>query len=337
MTYPHPIYDEAMALVKEGYFPFPMHVARKMDDGITYLCTCGRSGTVGSASEGSICKGKHPVVAFSVWNNIEKFKARWENYGIGIHVGKSHCWVLDVDGEQGVADLKKLTDKYGPLPETRTVRTGSGGFHYYFAAWIDKVSSGFITDNLHIKGNCGNSYVVAPPSRHHSGNRYEYIVRRSPVDAPDWLLNIVKEKKLNDERCTLTDEQLQARSEYEIPIFYLLKDDQKKRLRREGSALRGHHPAHGSTTGRNFTIDLKTNRWFCNRHHSHGGLFELAAIFAGICNCEDFSKNTEEDGSIYIPTLQGKKFISAVQYCLDSGISADELKVHISRGKYERR
>lgn len=332
-----PIYQEALDLLHEGYFPFPMHVARKLDDGITYLCTCGKCGTVGDSDEKNICKGKHPVVAFSSWNNIEKFKTRWENYGIGIHVGKSHCWVLDVDGEQGFSDLKELTDKHGELPETRTVKTGGGGIHYYFAAWVDKISSGFITDNLHVKGNSGNSYVVAPPSKHHSGNRYEYILRRSPVDAPDWLLKIVKEKKLNDERCSMTDEQLQERSKYEIPLFKILNDKQRKYLHHEGTALRGHHPLHGSTTGRNFTIDLKTNRWFCTRHHSHGGLFELASVFAGICNCEDFSKNTEEEDAIHIPVLQGKKFIASVQYCLDSGISAEDLKVHISRGKYERR
>jgi hypothetical protein len=337
MIYPSPIYEEAMTLVKEGYYPFPMHVARKLEDGITYLCTCGKFGVVGAASQDTICKGKHPVVSFSEWENVNKFGTRWENYGIGIHVGKSHCWVLDIDGEKGFADLKLLTDKYGELPTTRTVRTGGGGIHYYFAAWVDKVSSGFITDNLHVKGNCGNAYVVAPPSKHYSGNKYEYILRRSPVDAPEWLLKLVSEKKLNDERCTLTEEQLTTRSKYEIPIIKILTKPQQHKLHREGSAYRGSHPQHDSDTGRNFTIDLKTNRWFCNRHHSHGGLFELASILSGICKCEDFVRNREDTNEISVPVLQGKKFIASVQYCLDSGINPEDLKVHISRGKYERK
>ena len=328
-----PVYAEAMHLVKEGYSPFPMHVARKLDDGITYLCTCGQSGTVGTESEKNICKGKHPLVTFSEWKNTESFGARWESYGIGIHTGKSHCWVLDVDGEAGFKELKEITDKHGELPETRVVKTGSGGHHYYFAAFVDKVCSGVLTENIHIKGNIGNAYVVAPPTRHYSGNRYEYIKRIPPVDAPEWLLNLVQ-------NCTpikgtpLSHEQIAVRKSYEIPIASILTKEQLTRLHQEGDNLRGPHPIHGSTTGRNFTISLKTNRWFCNRHHSYGGLFELAAILSGLCECEDFTKNRSET---IIPPLQGKLFTQVVQYCIDCGISTEDLKVHISRGKYERR
>lgn len=333
MIYSSPIYDEAMALVKEGYSPFPMHVARRLDDGKTYICTCGQSGTIGDASEKNICKGKHPLVSFSSWKNTESFGTRWESYGIGIHLGKSHCWVLDVDGEAGFNDLREITDKYGPLPETRLVRTGSGGLHYYFAAWINKVSSGFLTDNLHIKGNVGNAYVVAPPTRHHSGNRYEYISRISPMDAPDWLLDLVS--KCNPTKGKpLTQDEIAARLSYEVPIAKLLTEDHLKFLHKEGNTLRGHHPIHGSTTGRNFTIDLISNRWFCTRHHAHGGLFELAAMLGGICECDDFKR---ADAEITIPALQGKKFVSSVQYCIDHGINPEDLKIHLSRGKYERR
>ena len=334
MIYPSPIYEEALALIKEGYSPFPMHVARRLEDKKTYLCTCGRSGTIGTGSSENICKGKHPVVAFSEWDGTEQFGTRWENYGIGIHTGKSHCWVLDIDGDAGFKELKELTNTYGELPETRTVLTGSGGHHYYFAAWVDKVSSGFLSDNIHIKGNVGHAYVVAPPSKHHSGNKYQYIIRRSPVDAPDWLLKLVQEKiPCGGNGTPLSIEQIKERLKYEVPIILLLSKDHKKSLHMEGTTIRGSHPSHGSTTKRNFTIDTKTNRWFCTRHHSHGGLFELASILSGICECNDFSRNGEE---ISIPVLQGKKFKDAVQYCLDVGITAEDLKVHISRGKYDR-
>lgn len=333
MIFPSPIYEEALDLVKEGYAPFPMHTARKLNDGKTYLCTCGKSGTLGTGSEESICKGKHPVVPFSEWNGTEEFGPRWESYGIGIHVGKSHCWVLDIDGEDGFSELKDLTDKNGELPDTRCVKTGGGGQHYYFAAWVDKVCSGFITKNIHVKGNVGNSYVVAPPSKHHSGNKYEYINRTSPVDAPEWLLKLVKDRTIYTGE-PLSEAQLIKRSGYEIPIHTILSKEIKKSIHREGKLIRGSHPTHGSTTGRNFTIDTVTNRWFCNRHGSYGGLFELAAILGGICKCEEFVRS---DDPITIPALQGKKFAESVQYCLDSGINPEDLKFHISRGKYERR
>lgn len=318
------VYGEAKALIQEGYSPFPMNISRRLEDG-TYLCSCGTSG----------CKGKHPVVKFSEWNGVEMFKRRWENYGIGIHMGKSHCWVLDIDGEAGVKELKELTDKYGALPDTRTVLTGSGGHHYYFAAWVDDVSSGFLSDNIHIKGNIGHSYVVAPPSRHHSGNKYRYLNRRAPVDAPEWLLQLVREKNPHSGTGTpQTDEQLIARMKYEVPIMKLLSKEHYKSLHVEGTTIRGSHPIHGSTTNRNFTIDTKKNRWFCTRHNSHGGLFELAAVLAGIRECGDFCRSEDV---ISIHPLQGKKFRAAVQYCLDVGISGEDLKSHISGGKYVRR
>lgn len=319
-----------MALAKERYPIFPLHTAKLLPDN-TPLCTCGKHG----------CTGKHPRVQFSkeATTNLEQIN-RWYNstrepqFGIGIHLGKCYQWVLDIDGEDGVNELKELTDKYGDLPETRVVISGSGsGLHYYFSGWVDRVNSGSLSENIHIKGNIGSAYVVAPPTIHVSGKRYSYKRRCVPTDAPEWLIGLVN-TKTNTHGSTLTPEQLECRIKYEVPITKLLTKDHLKNLHEEGSLLRGHHPIHGSKTGRNFCIDKSINRWFCNRenHHSSGGLFEFAAMLAGICDCQDFKRTS--DDKIQIPPLQGRKFKQAVQFCLDSGIDPEDLKVHISRGKY---
>lgn len=328
-----PEYIEACALIKEGYPIFPLHTARTLPDGIS-LCTCGESG----------CNGKHPRIAFSkeATTNREQIE-RWYNsnrepaYGIGIHLGKCYKWVLDIDGDEGMTELEDIVNTYGPLPDTRVVVSGSGkGRHYYFSGWVDRINSGSLSENIHIKGNVGSAYVVAPPTIHVSGKRYTYLNRCSPVDAPEWLITLANKKTLN---CgsKLSLEQIESRNKFEVPITRLLTTEHLKKLHPEGNNLiRGTHPVHGSKNGRNFCIDQNINRWFCNRegHHSSGGLFEFAAMLAGICKCEDFTR--ANDGSITIPPLQGRKFKDAIKYCINAGIDAEDLKVHISGGKYAR-
>ena len=82
------------------------------------------------------------------------------------------------------------------LPKTPTVRTGGDGLHLYFQLSEDfepKSRSG-IMRGLDIKVDGG--FVVAPPSKHHSGNRYLWRWGQTPskVDlaaVPDWLSGLL--------------------------------------------------------------------------------------------------------------------------------------------------
>lgn len=325
-------YTEAKALALEGYYLFPCHTAHKQNDG-SILCTCGDPKLK--------CTGKHPRVPFSKESTNQKDKiGKWFGTpmepapGIGIHLGKSHKWVLDIDGTAGMEELKQITDKYGELPNTRVVQSGSGtGRHYYFQAWVDKVHSGSLSANIHIKGNVGSAYVVAPPTIHHSGNRYSYLNRVEPTDAPEWLLNLIKTKSVcNGSSSGLTDEQITVRQKNEVPIIKLLTPEQKARLHREGDRIMGYHPVHPSENPREFSLSVIYNRWTCWEHLATGGLLELAAILSGICKCEQFSRTPSDE--IRILPLSGRKFTQAIQFCLDCGIPADDLKRHISGGKY---
>jgi hypothetical protein len=92
---------------------------------------------------------------------------------IGIALQLSNIVVIDIDPRHGgVENFRALVDKHGSIPDTYTVRTGGGGWHYYY-----RVSSDFYEDasypkkladgvELLIKG-----YVVAPPSEV-DGNPY---------------------------------------------------------------------------------------------------------------------------------------------------------------------
>ena len=113
----------------------------------------------------------------------------WSWSGVGIVTGPlSGVLVLDVDGPEGEAELRK----HGH-PATPMVRTASGGLHLYFKHPDQGVRTGIrVAPGLDVKASGG--YVVAPPSLGPNGKRYEWIV--SPEDAelaapPEWLMRIL--------------------------------------------------------------------------------------------------------------------------------------------------
>lgn len=109
---------------------------------------------------------------------------------IGIVCGQpSHgLLVIDIDIDEskdkdGYASLREWETMNGQLPETAVSITGSGGMHYLYR--ID-ATRGQIRPSANIEMGidirCDSSYIVAPPSVHPNGNRYEW--QDSPEDTP---------------------------------------------------------------------------------------------------------------------------------------------------------
>lgn len=120
---------------------------------------------------------------------------------IGIACGRrSGIVVLDVDADHdGFESLALLTIDYGALPDTPMSKTGSGGRHIFFRHPGVEIrnSAGKLGRGLDIRGDGG--YVVAPPSVHPNGNRYEWINKPSQyplADMPDWLIELLQEKNV---------------------------------------------------------------------------------------------------------------------------------------------
>ncbi|MDQ3254469.1 MAG: bifunctional DNA primase/polymerase, partial [Acidobacteriota bacterium] len=129
---------------------------------------------------------------------IEKWFGRmWPDANLGLATGEASDFdCLDVDPRAGgdVA-LSELIEKHGPLPETSTVRTGGGGYHLYFAhSGIQfKNSASDIGEGLDIKTTGG--LVVAPPSLHVSGKRYEWVDTTAPAPMSGWILEELTKPK----------------------------------------------------------------------------------------------------------------------------------------------
>jgi hypothetical protein len=131
---------------------------------------------------------------------IDGWWERWPDAHLGVATGApSGVWVLDVDtGDDvdGAADLARLETAHGALSALRA-RTGSGGQHLFFA--MDdragelrnraRLKIGGAKTGLDVRATGG--YVVAAPSGHVSGGRYEWIQRQAPEPAPGWLLDLL--------------------------------------------------------------------------------------------------------------------------------------------------
>src|SRR5215216_2850706 len=117
----------------------------------------------------------------------------WSWPGVGIVTGHaSSVLVLDADGAEGEAELKKHRHPITPM-----VRTASGGLHLYFRHPDADIRTGIrVAPGLDVKASGG--YVVAPPSLGANNRPYEWIV--SPEEAelaypPEWLLGLLERKR----------------------------------------------------------------------------------------------------------------------------------------------
>ena len=113
------------------------------------------------------------------------------NYNVAVATGPvSKVFVLDVDGIDAEASLRKLEAQHGALPETVESITPRGR-HIFFRCenGVVRNSAGAIAPGLDIRGDGG--YVVLPPSIHPSGRPYVWSVDSGDhfAEAPAWLTN----------------------------------------------------------------------------------------------------------------------------------------------------
>lgn len=124
----------------------------------------------------------------------------WPDANIGIRLELSGLLVIDLDSPDAWADAKKRG-----LPETLTARSGFKpqnpewrGYHYYYRVGDLPVTrkhcgpKGTIDYDIEL---LSKGYVVAPPSMHSSGVRYEWINDLPMADAPEWVRAIMDPPK----------------------------------------------------------------------------------------------------------------------------------------------
>lgn len=167
-----PIYKEAIRLGEHGFHIFPVRVP------INGYCSCGKA-TCDSP-------GKHPHIkgflqlATTNTARIASWWSQWPDANIGIVCGHGLI-VIDIDGKEGEAWIAERE-----MPITLSATSGRGRHLYYRGSATGGID---IAPKVDLLGS--GRYVVAPPSLHPSGVRYEWCsdpMITPMTKAPEWVL-----------------------------------------------------------------------------------------------------------------------------------------------------
>jgi hypothetical protein len=172
--------DAALAYARHGIPVLPVH-----SPGADGSCSCARPG----------CErpGKHPRLRHGLTDasvdprRIEMWWTRWPAANIGLRTGVVMD-VADVDSPGGWHGLRHLLG--GAIPAGPQVRTGGGGWHFWFkpSGYGNRVG---LLPGVDWRGAGG--YVIAPPSRHAGRTTYYWVVGpdAEPAEAPAALTDLI--------------------------------------------------------------------------------------------------------------------------------------------------
>jgi len=116
---------------------------------------------------------------------------RRADYKIGIEPERfpEPLWVVDLDGDVGLATWEALQTKHRRVPPTLTVITPSGGMHLYFAG-SGPTTAKKLGPGIDTRGRGG--YVLVPPSVV-NGKPYVWVRPRAlPAPPPRWLRDLLE-------------------------------------------------------------------------------------------------------------------------------------------------
>jgi P4 family phage/plasmid primase-like protien len=223
------------------------------------------------------------------------------NYGI--ICGPGEVRVLDCDEAARLDDLGILAK----FPRTFSVQSRPGRVHRYYL--IPELKKKIILFDPILKDENGQplhlgeiqgpgTQIIGPGSIHAATGKPYEVIDDSPIAA----LSIDQVKAaiegLKTSRLDANIEKLDAMPRRAAPHkeddpFQSIRIDKiaypSGETRRIGDEIQGAHPVHGSTTGKNFRIDLKKNTWFCDRCHTGGGPALWLAVQNGILRCDQAS------------------------------------------------
>jgi len=199
--------------------------------------------------------------------------------------------IIDVDNKEKDTGLLNKILIEGMLPKTFTVKTGSGGYHFYYL--IPELTKKIVLqkEGKHF-GEVqagGKAHCVGPGSIHPNGNTYnidnDTSIKKITLEQLETVISDYYEKKN-----TAKFETVNTGLEWDIsrliePINKLLVQQGRAPLEtKDDVKYRGGHPveSHGSETGHNFEIDVEKNTWFCFRCERGGDALSLIAMLEGM-------------------------------------------------------
>jgi hypothetical protein len=167
----------ALGYATQGFRVLPLHypILGSHRDGV--VCSCG------DRACGPV--GKHPLTPHGLHDatldpaRLAWWWRRWPQANIGLVTGE-RADVLDVDGPAGQAAIAQWAATQRIRLQGPLARTGSG-WHLYLAP-SGSGNRARLVNHVDWRGRGG--YVVAPPSRHHTGVRYRWVRPLGPALPP---------------------------------------------------------------------------------------------------------------------------------------------------------
>lgn len=234
------------------------------------------------------------------WDKL--FKGPHKNishYGVMTGVGK----LLIIDIERGNQELANLIKE--KLPNTFTVRTPSGGWHFYFIVkdFTEKIiliktikedDEGNPIETKHYgELQWEGQQCLGPGSSYVSGDvKYEIennidIAETTKAEVIEVIVPYYTPKSQEPE--FVSNKEGDQKWDISIIANELMKQGYVTDKSNDGK-FKGRHPKHGSTSGQNFEIDVNKNNWFCFRHWHGGDAVSLVAILEGLVDCGELKK-----------------------------------------------
>jgi Bifunctional DNA primase/polymerase, N-terminal len=163
--------DAALGYAAHGIPVYPVHWPRPAPGGASPGCSC---------RHGAACDrpAKHPLVRHGIHDattnpaQLQRWWQHWPQANLGLATGIIFD-ALDIDGPAGLAALRQLAGTAGLRFPGPLVATGGGGWHHWFTP--TGLGNRPPRSLAHIDWRGIGGSVLAPPSRHASGERYRWL------------------------------------------------------------------------------------------------------------------------------------------------------------------
>lgn len=208
---------------------------------------------------------------------LTKWWKRWPNANVAIVTGKvSNLVGIDFDGDLEIG-TRWLAEQGVSLPETTTVRTARGCHLWYrYPGETVKTLSGWVKlqgVQIDIRGDGG--YVVAPPSDHADGTRYEFSkdVDELP-ELPGAILPLLGRTHRGPGVAGPRISQDEIEALLEGDWSRVVAGAAGVELRREGDSYVGLCPLHEETTP-SFSLNARKGLWHCFGCNEGGNIIQF--------------------------------------------------------------
>ena len=208
------------------------------------------------------------------YDQIQNHIASQLNYGV--LCGFGYLAVLDADHPE----LAEIAES--ELPKTFTVKTGSGGRHFYY--FTHEITKRIVLENGQIhygEVQSRGQMIVGPGSKHPNGKWYE-IQNDHPIREINQIdINSTLSKYIKPKPPPRTYQPIPSGNHQQLPHITELIDTTHFKQAPNGE-LYGPNPWHGSTTGKNTWINPEKNVAYCFRHQTGISPIKAMALNQGL-------------------------------------------------------